>query len=186
MLYSQTVMNRLQSLRQWCVVALLPWFSVALAHQEPVRVLALFPTAASSLVQVNLLGDLSASALTGAVIHLEIKRVGSADPVQEIKLKEVVPGKYEANVSVSPGSYQISVVDRTFPLEALRYTLTADLPRPPNLNVASWTFPATKSSPAPTNTALLAVIGLPVLAIFGFLVVFFLRMCSKPSTDQGS
>jgi hypothetical protein len=179
-------MNRLQSWQRWCVVALFPLFNIVLAHQEPVRVLALFPTASSSLVQVNLLGDLSASALSGAVINLEIKRVGSSDPVQEIKLKEVVPGKYEANVPFTPGSYQISVVDRTFPLEALRYSFTADLPRPANLNVASWTFPATKSSPAPTNTALIFVIALPVLAIFGFLVVFFIRTRSKPSTDKSS
>lgn len=179
-------MNRIQYLQRWYVFALIPLLSVAVAHQEPVRVLALFPTASSSLVQVNLLGDLSASALSGAVINLEIKRVGSPDPVQEFKLKEVVPGKYEANVPFTPGSYQISVVDRTFPLEALRYSFTADLPRPSNQSVVSWTFPATKSSPAPTNTALIAVIGLPVLAMFGFLMVFFLRTRSKPSSDKSS
>jgi hypothetical protein len=182
-------MNRLQSLQRWCFVALFSLFSVALAHQEAVRVLASFPTAASKQLQVNLLGADSGSAVTGAIIDLEIKAFGSSDPVQIIKLKEVMPGRYEATLQVSPGSYQLGIVDHTFPQEALRYNFKGSLPRPANLNVASWVWAATKSSPTPTtDTPLIVVLGLPVLITLLSVIFVSLRARLNPraSTDKNS
>jgi hypothetical protein len=182
-------MNRFLSLRTWWVIVLMLWFSVALAHQEAVRVLASFPTAASSQVQVNLLGAESGSAVTGAIIDLEIKAFGSSDPVQIIKLKEVLPGRYEASLTVSPGSYQLGIVDHTFPQEALRYDFKGDLPRPANLNVASWVWAATKSSPTPTtDTPLIVVLGIPVLITLLSVIFISLRSRSnsRASTDKSS
>ena len=180
-------MNRFLFLRTWWVIVLMLWFGVAFAHLEPVRVLATFPTAASSQVQVNLLGADSGSAVTGAIIDLEIKGFDSSDPVQIIKLKEVLPGRYEASLSVAPGSYQLGIVDHTFPQEALRYNFKGDLPRPVNLNIASWVWAATKAKTATETTpSVILVLVVPiVITLLAFIFVFF-KMRSKPraTSDQ--
>jgi hypothetical protein len=182
-------MNRFVLVQCSLVIVLNLWFGVAFAHLEPVRVLASFPTAASSQVRVNLLGSESGSAVTGAIIDLEIKAFGSSDPAQIIKFKEVLPGRYEASLSVAPGSYQLGIVDRTFPQEALRYSFKGDLPRPANLNIASWVWAATKPNPTPTtNAPMIVVLGLPVLITLLSVVFISLRTRSKPraSTDKNT
>jgi hypothetical protein len=182
-------MNHFLSLRTWWVIVLMLWFSIAFAHLEPVRVLASFPTAASSQVQVNLLGAESGSAITGAIIDLEIKAFGSSDPAQIIKFKETLPGRYEASLSVPPGSYQLGIVDRTFPQEALRYSFKGDLPRPANLNIASWVWAATKASTAtPTTPSVILVLVVPIIITFLAFIFVFFRMRSKPRVtgDQSS
>ncbi len=165
------------------------WFGVAFAHLEPVRVLASFPTAASSELQVNLLGADSGSAVTGALIDLEIKAFGSSDPVQIIKFKEVLPGRYEASLSVAPGSYQLGIVDHTFPQEALRYNFKGDLPRPANLNIASWVWAATKARTAtPTTSSVILVLVVPIVITFlAFVFVFFkMRLNPRAKSDQNN
>jgi hypothetical protein len=181
-------MKRLLFFKRSWVLLVMFWLGAAFAHLEPVRVLASFPTAASSQLQVNLLGAESGSAVTGAIIDLEIKAFGSSDPAQIIKLKETLPGRYEASLSVVPGSYQLGIVDRTFPQEALRYNFKGDLPRPANLNVASWLWAATKASPTPTNTPLIVVLGLPVLITLLSVIFISLRARSKPRarSDQNN
>jgi hypothetical protein len=182
-------MNRFVSLHFCLVIVLNLWFGVAFAHLEPVRVLATFPTAASSQVQVNLLGAESGSAVTGAIIDLEIKAFGSSDPVQIIKFKEVLPGRYEASLSVAPGSYQLGIVDHTFPQEALRYSFKGDLPRPANLNIASWVWAATKTRTAtPTTPSVVLVLVVPIVITFLAFIFVFFRMRSKPRVtgDQSS
>jgi hypothetical protein len=172
--------------RSWVLLTML-WFGISFAHLEPVRVLASFPTAASSQLQVNVLGAESGSAVTGAIIDLEIKAFGSSDPVQIIKLKETLPGRYEASLSVPPGSYQLGIVDRTFPQEALRYDFKGDLPRPANLNIASWVWAATKPATAtPASPSLILVLVVPIIITFMVFIVVFFRMRSKPraTSDQ--
>ncbi len=166
--------------RFWVLLAML-WFAVAFAHLEPVRVLASFPTAASSQLQVNLLGADSGSAVTGAIIDLEIKAFGSSDPVQIFKLREVMPGRYEASLSVPPGSYQLGIVDHTFPQEALRYNFKGDLPRPANLSIASWVWAATKARTAtPATPSVILVLVVPIVITFLAFIFVFFRLSSKP------
>ncbi len=171
------------------MIVLILWFGAAFAHLEPVRVLASFPTAASSQVQVNLLGADSGSAVTGALIDLEIKAVGSPDPVQIIKIKEVMPGRYETTLSVASGSYELGIVDHTFPEEALRYSFKGDLPRPANLNIASWVWAATKARTAtPATPSLILALVVPIVITLLVLIFAFFRMRSKPRAtgDQSS
>jgi hypothetical protein len=177
------------SFKQSGVLLVMLWFGTAFAHLEAVRVLAIFPTAASSQVQVNVLGAESGSAVTGAIIDLEIKAFGSRDPVQIIKLKETLPGRYETSLTVPPGSYQLGIVDHTFPQEALRYDFKGDLPRPANFNIASWVWAATKSKPTPTtDTSLIVVLGLPVLITLLSVIFISLRTRSNPrvSSDKST
>jgi hypothetical protein len=178
-------MSRFLKFKRFWVLLVMLWFSPAFAHQEAVRVLATFPTAASSQVQVNLLGAESGSAVTGAIIDLEIKAFGSSDPVQIIKLKETLPGRYEASLSVVPGSYQLGIVDHTFPQEALRYSFKGDLPRPANLNIASWVWAATKAGTATATTpSVILVLVVPIVITFLAFIFVFFRMRSKPRTTS--
>lgn len=182
-------MTRLLFFKRFWVLLILLWLGISFAHLEPVRVLASFPTAASSQLQVNLLGADSGSALTGAIIDLEIKALGGSDPAQIIKLKETLPGRYEASLNVAPGSYQLGIVDRTFPQEALRYDFKGDLPRPANFNIASWVWAATKARAAtPSTPSLILVLVAPVILTFMAFVVVFFRMRSKPraTSDQNN
>jgi hypothetical protein len=176
-------------MKQFLVLLFMLLSGIALAHLEPVRVLASFPTAASSQLQVNLLGADSGSAITGAIIDLEIQAFGSNDAVQTIKLKETLPGRYEAVLGVPPGSYQLGIVDRTFPQEALRYSFKGDLPRPANLNIASWVWAATKARTAtPTTPSLLLIFLAPIVITLLALSFAFFRMRSKPraTSDQNN
>jgi hypothetical protein len=182
-------MKRVMFFKRCWVLLLILWFSSSFAHLEAVRVLALFPTAASSQVQVNLLGTDSGLAITGAILDLEIKVLGNSDPVQIIKLKETLPGRYETALVVAPGSYQLGIVDHTFPEEALRYSFKGDLPRPANLNIASWVWAATKGRTAtPSTPSLLLIFIAPIVITFMALIFAFFRMRSKPraSSDQSN
>jgi hypothetical protein len=180
-------MTRLLTFKRLWVLLVTLWYGATFAHLEPVRVLASFPTAATSQLQVNVLGADSGSAVTGAIIDLEIKAFGSSDPVQIIKLKETLPGRYETSLSVPPGSYQLSIVDHTFPQEALRYDFKGDLPRPANFNIASWVWAATKARTAtPTTPSVVLVLLAPIVITFLAFIVVFFRMRSKPraTSDQ--
>jgi hypothetical protein len=178
-------MSQFLKFKRFWVLLVMLWFSPAFAHQEAVRVLATFPTAATSQLQVNVLGADSGSAITGAIIDLEIKAIGSSDPVQIIKLKETLPGRYEANLSVAPGSYQLGIVDRTFPQEALRYDFKGDLPRPANFNIASWVWAATKARTAtPTTPSVVLVLLAPIVITFLAFVFVYFKMRSKPRASS--
>jgi hypothetical protein len=117
--------------------------------------------------------------LTGAILDTVLKPTKSTEPAQTIRLNEVAPGKYEASVSFSKGFYQLSIIDRTFPQEALRYDMTGDLPRPPDLDVASWVWPATRGNASKTNAWWVVILGVPLAAILMFVVIFLAKMSSK-------
>jgi hypothetical protein len=148
-------------------------YGSVLAHAEAVQVVVTFPTLKNNTkLHLIITSVLSGSLVTGAIIDLEFSKGVNQ---RSVHFNEVKPGYYEISEILPADHYIITIVDRTFPQEELRYRVTGDLPRPVNNNTLFWTWPATRINSVGQNSTSIWMIlmGLPIILIFiGFITRF--------------
>jgi hypothetical protein len=148
-------------------------YGSVLAHAEAVQVVVTFPTLKNNTkLHLVITSVLSGSLVTGAIIDLEFSKGVNQ---RSFNFHEIKSGYYETPEVLPVGNYIITIVDRTFPQEELRYRVTGDLPRPSNNNTLFWTWPATRTNSIGQNSTPIWIflMGLPIVLIFiGFIIRF--------------
>lgn len=165
-------------MRRALVFVLLILSSVAFAHMEAVRVEAIFPTAARSGIQLQLLGSSSGLKITGAKLELEIR--GPDGNVSRQAFIEGPPGIYRVDRGFQSGEYRFKVIDNTFDSESLEREIDTPLPRPNGQDAQIWDWPATPPpKPHPNQGLLIALLGVPALLILMAVVALVMTRRSR-------
>lgn len=101
------------------------------------------------------------------------------------RLTEVAPGRYAVTVPTpAPGTYLVSVRDRTYRQEEAVANLVIELDPTTALGEHAFVLPPTATGPTALGTWLLWLIGVPLLA--GALVTYLVMRGGGPDGEAGS
>ena len=156
------------------------------------------PAGATELVAKLVLEDPGLVEVEDAVVFLELRPLAGASTTPDVnaqpetepvfvsdRLQEVEPGTYRITVPApAPGSYVLSVRDRTYRQEEavanLAITVAADMP----IGVQPFVLPPTATGPASLGTWLVWLIGVPLVA--GVVVTFLVLRGGRQLDEEAA
>ena len=132
----------------------------ASAHLDSVRIMVMFPNQVQQGFKLDAVGSSSGLKITGAKLFVVLQQNSTT---KELQFVETQAGIYEiAQPSLPPGAYNFKFIDRTFPNEALEYTIDATLPRPINQSVLMFVLPPTRGTGTQNQNLWLAILAAPI------------------------